>query len=174
MENYSLPQYDAEILTEERSRSDYYEAAVAAYGGDAKVVSNWMMNDVLRMMHDSGKTAGELQLSPQHLASIIRSVTENRITANTGKKLLDRVEQSGRDPREIIEADGLAQVSDDSALRPVVEAIMAANPEQVEAYRSGKTSLIGWFVGQVMRESRGKANPQLVNQILNELLEDQS
>ncbi|MBN1266511.1 MAG: Asp-tRNA(Asn)/Glu-tRNA(Gln) amidotransferase subunit GatB [Anaerolineales bacterium] len=172
MDTYDLPQYDAEILTEDRSRSEYYEKTAAAFGGDPKIVSNWMMNDVLRMLRDSGKSAGELKLSPEYLALIIRAVVDNQITSNTGKDLLEKVEESGRNPEEIIKADGLAQVSDDSALRPVVEALLAANPEQVEAYRGGKETLIGWFVGQVMRESRGKANPQLVREILEELLKE--
>ena len=170
MDEYDLPQYDAEILTEDRSRSEYYEKTVEAFGGDPKAVSNWMINDVLRMMREIGKGADELQLKPDFLASIIKAVVDKKITSNTGKKLLEKVEQSGRNPEEIIEEEGLAQVSDDSALRPVVETILAANPEQVDAYRNGKETLIGWFVGQVMRESRGKANPQLVKQILEEML----
>lgn len=170
MDEYGLPQYDAEILTEDRSRSGYFEATAAAFDGDSKVVSNWMMNDVLRMMRDSGKPADELQLTPQYLASIISSVVEKKITSNTGKTLLEKVEQTGRDPKEIIEEEGLAQVSDDSALRPMIEAILEANPDEVESYRGGKTTLIGWFVGQVMRESRGKANPQLVRGLLEEML----
>ncbi len=170
MEEYELPLYDAEILTEDRSRSDYYEQAVSAFGGDPKIVSNWMMNDVLRMLRDGGKSADQLQLTPQHLAFIIRSVVEKKITSNTGKQLLEKVEKSGRDPEEIIAEEGLSQVSDDSALRPIITAILEANPEQVDAYRAGKTTLMGWFVGQVMRESRGKANPQLVRELLEMLL----
>ncbi len=170
MEEYELPLYDAEILTEDRSRSDFFEQTVSAFEGDPKIVSNWMMNDVLRMLRDSGKSTEELQLSPQHLAFIIRSVVEKKITSNTGKQLLEKVEQSGRNPEDLIAAEGLAQVSDDSTLRPIIEKILKANPEQVDAYRAGKTTLIGWFVGQVMRESHGKADPQLVREMLEGLL----
>jgi len=170
VEEYDIPAYDAEILTEERSLSDYYESAVAAYGSDPKTVSNWMMNDVLRMLRERNLKAGELTLTPAYLADIIRMVNDKSITTNTGKELLERVEDSGEAPAAIVEKEGLAQVSDDSALRPILEAIIARSPDQVETYKAGKTSIVGWFVGQAMRETGGKANPQMVKALLEELL----
>jgi len=170
IEQYDIPAYDAEILTEERSLSDYFESAVEAYGGEPKAISNWMMNDVLRLLRERGQTAGELELKPAYLADIVRMVNENTITASTGKQLLDRVQDSGHPPMEIVEGEGLAQVSDDDSLRPLIAEIIAGNPKQVETFRSGKTSIIGWFVGQVMRETDGKANPQMVKSLLEEML----
>jgi aspartyl-tRNA(Asn)/glutamyl-tRNA(Gln) amidotransferase subunit B len=171
---YRLPLYDAEILTEERSLSEYFEEAVSAFKGDPKLVSNWLMNDVLRMIRERNINAGELRMRPDHLAQIIRMVETKAITNNTGKELLERVENTGRDPREIVEEEGLTQVSDEDTLRAIVKGIINANPDQVASYKSGKTTIIGWFVGQVMRQTQGKADAQLARGILEELLQDES
>ncbi len=167
---YGLPEYDADILTGERSLSDYFEAAVTVYGDDPKRVSNWLMNDVLRMLNERGVSAAELRLTPEYLAEIIKLVDANTVNTPTGKALLEKVENSGQSPAEVVEAEGLAQVSDSGAIRQIAQAIMEANPEQVEKYRGGKDSLIGWFVGQVMRQSQGKADPNLAREVLQELL----
>jgi aspartyl-tRNA(Asn)/glutamyl-tRNA(Gln) amidotransferase subunit B len=172
VEQYDLPEYDAEILTEERTFSDFFEAAVEAYGGDQKSVSNWMMNDVLRLIREKDVIAGELRLKPEHLSEIIHMVEESTINSNTAKELLEKTEQSGRSPEEIVEEEGLAQVSDEDALRELAEEVIAANPDQVETYRAGKTTILGWFVGQAMRETRGKANPQLAKSVFEDLLEE--
>jgi len=170
IEQYGLPEYDADILTGERNLSDYYETAVKTYGGDPKRVSNWLMNDVLRMINELGVTADQLKLSPEYLAEIIKLVDANTINNSTGKSLLLKVQESGRAPGEIVQAEGLAQVSDDAAIRAVVQSILEANPKEVQSYRAGKVTLIGWFVGQVMRQMRGKADPGLARTILEELL----
>ncbi len=167
---YGLPEYDADVLTAERNLSDYYEAAVKTYGGDPKRVSNWLMNDVLRMVNDLGISPDQLKLSPAQLAEIIRLVDANTINTSTGKALLLKVQQSGRAPGEIVQAEGLAQVSDDSAIRSAVQAILDSNPKEVQAYKAGKVTLMGWFVGQVMRQMRGKADPNLTKSVLEELL----
>jgi aspartyl-tRNA(Asn)/glutamyl-tRNA(Gln) amidotransferase subunit B len=172
VEQYGLPSYDAEILTEERSLSEYFEQAIAAYKGKPKVVSNWLMNDVLRMINERGCTAGELRLRPEHLVEILILVESEQVTTSTGKALLDKVEESGRSPEEIVDEEGLAQVSDEQTLRTMVSEVLAENPEQVATYKSGKVTVIGWFVGQVMRKTRGKANPQLAQTILEEELSD--
>jgi len=170
MIQYGLPEYDADILTGERGLSDYYEAAVQAYGGDPKRVSNWLMNDVLRMVNDLGITADLLKISPQYLAEIIKLVDRNTVNTSTGKALLAKVQSSGQAPGEIVQAERLAQVSDDSAIRSVVQAILEANPREVQAYQGGKVTLMGWFVGQVMRQMKGKADPGLTRTVLEEML----
>ncbi len=170
MEQYGLPEYDADILTSERSLSDYFEATVQAYGGDPKRVSNWMMNEVLRMLNEKGSTAAELRLTPAYLAEILKLVDAGTVNTSTGKALVTKVEDSGQPPAAIVEKEGLAKVSDDAAIRAVVEKALANNPKEVESYKGGKVTLIGWFVGQVMREMRGKADPALARQILEELL----
>ncbi|HLE50713.1 MAG TPA: Asp-tRNA(Asn)/Glu-tRNA(Gln) amidotransferase subunit GatB [Anaerolineales bacterium] len=167
---YGLPEYDADILTGERSLSDYFEATVQAYGDDPKRVSNWLMNDVLRMINERGLSAGELRLVPAYLAEIIKLVDTGTINISTGKSLLENVESTGRAPAEIVQAEGLARVSDEDALRAISAGVLAENPEQVASYQGGKVTLIGWFVGQVMRKSQGKADPQLARAILEQLL----
>lgn len=170
MEQYQLPEYDADILTGERSLSDYFESAVEAYGGEEKRVSNWILNDVMRILNEQGRSAGELKLSPTYLAEIIKLVDNSTVNVSTGKSLLDKVEQSGKPPSEIVQSEGLAQVKDSDAVLLICRAVLDENPDQVEAYRRGKDTLIGWFVGQVMRKSRGKADPQLAKSLLEELL----
>jgi aspartyl-tRNA(Asn)/glutamyl-tRNA(Gln) amidotransferase subunit B len=170
VEQYNLPLYDAEILTEERSFSEYFEEVAAIVGDDAKIVSNWLINDVQRMIRELGIVPADLKLRPIHLAKIIQMVEEKEITANTGKDLLSEVEKSGTPPEQIVAERGLRQVSDDSVLREIAARVIDENPEQVKTYQDGKTTVLGWFVGQIMRETRGKANPQKVRSILEELL----
>jgi len=170
MQEYGLPEYDADILTGERSLSDYFESAVKAYGNDPKRVSNWLMNDVLRMINESGVQAGDLKLTPAYLAEIIKLVDSGSVNTSTGKSLLSKVEESGGAPTEIVQSEGLSQVSDQGAIQSVCAQVIAENPDQVAAYQGGKLGLIGWFVGQVMRKTRGKADPQLVRAALEELL----
>ncbi len=169
--DYAIPLYDAEILTEERSLADYYEAAVAAYGGEPKSVSNWLMNDVLRMLRESGLRAAQLKILPAHLAEIIQLLDEKAINTPTAKDLLEKVQASGDSPRVIVEREGLAQVSDSGALESIIDQVILENPDQVATYRGGKSTVIGWFVGQVMKNSGGKANPQMVKDLLESKLE---
>ena len=170
MKEYSLPEYDADILTLERGLSDYFEAAVKAYGGDPKKVSNWMMNDLLRMINEDNLAPAEMRLTPQYLAELLKLVDAGTINMTTGKALLPQVQATGKAPAKLVEEQGLAQVRDDAAIRAVCEQIIAASPDEVAAYRDGKDSLIGWFVGQVMREMRGKADAKLAKDVLMELL----
>jgi aspartyl-tRNA(Asn)/glutamyl-tRNA(Gln) amidotransferase subunit B len=167
---YGLPEYDADILTGERRLSDYYETAVKAYKGDPKRVSNWMMNDVLRLINDMGVSPADLHLTPAFLAEIIRLVDTHTINTSTGKSLLQKVEETHRSPEEIVQVEGLVKVSDDTSIRTVANEVIAENPKEVAAYHAGKITLMGWFVGQVMRKMRGKADPNLAKNILEELL----
>ena len=170
IDQYELPEYDADILTSERSLSDYFEEAVTAYDGDPKRISNWLMNDVMRMLNEKSTTAGELKLTPSYLAEIVKLVDAKTVNTSTGKALLDKVEDSGKSPNELVEAEGLGQVSDDSAIREVCQQVVSENPEQVAAFQGGKDGLMGWFVGQVMAKTKGKANPKLTQESLRELL----
>ena len=158
-QQYGLPEYDADILTSERGLSDYFESAVKAYGGDPKRVSNWLMNDVLRMVNEQGISAAELKLTPAYLAEIIKLVDANTVNTSTGKSLLEKVQSSGQAPGEIVQAEGLAKVSDQDAIRAVCAEVLAEAPEQVTAYKQGKTTLIGWFVGQAMKKIARQSRP---------------
>ncbi len=170
VEQYGLPEYDADILTGERRLSDYFEAAVKAYGGDPKKVSNWLMNDVLRMINDQGLNPAEMRLTPQALAEILKLVDSGAININTGKSLLQKIQESGKSAQTIVAEEGLAKVSDDSVIRTVCEEVLRESPNEVASYRGGKVTLIGWFVGQVMKKMRGKADASMAKSILEELL----
>lgn len=170
VEQYGLPEYDADILTGERRLSDYFEGAVKAYGGDSKKVSNWLMNDVLRMINDQGLNPAEMWLTPQALADILKLVDSGAININTGKSLLQKIQDSGKSAQTIVAEEGLAKVSDDSAIRAVCEEVLRESPNEAASYRSGKVTLIGWFVGQVMKKMRGKADASMARSILEELL----
>jgi aspartyl-tRNA(Asn)/glutamyl-tRNA(Gln) amidotransferase subunit B len=167
---YGLPEYDAEIMTQERALSDYFEASVQAYGGDPKRVSNWLMNDVLRMINEKAIPIDQLKLTPVYLAGIIKLIDGGTVNANIGKSLLEKVETTGKSPEEIVRVDGLAMVSDDSAIRKVCLEIIELNPNEVASYKGGKVTLMGWFVGQVMRNMKGKADAALARKIFEELL----
>jgi aspartyl-tRNA(Asn)/glutamyl-tRNA(Gln) amidotransferase subunit B len=171
MEAYDLPEYDADILTGDRPLSEYFETAAAAYQGDPKVVSNWIMNEILRMLNDLNLTADALVLEPEHLASVIKMVDDGTINNATGKSVLALVQETGKRPSQIVEEEGLGQVSDDSTLQAMIEKVLAEHPEEVESYRGGKHGLLGWFMGQVMRETRGQADPQLTKELLQNALQ---
>ncbi|MDD5468329.1 MAG: Asp-tRNA(Asn)/Glu-tRNA(Gln) amidotransferase subunit GatB [Anaerolineales bacterium] len=171
-EQYGLPEYDADILTGERSLSEYFEAAVRSYAGDPKRVSNWLMNDVLRVINELAIPAGELRLTPAYLAEIIKLVDSGAVNTSTGKALLEKVQSSGKAPEAIVQVEGLARVSDQDAIQAACAQVLAENPEQVASYRAGKVTLIGWFVGQVMRKMGGKADPQLARSALEALLKE--
>ncbi len=166
-----IPEYDADILTGDRDLADYFEETVKLYKGDAKKISNWLMNDVLRMRNELSVSMSEMKLTPAYLANLVHLTDEGKINITTAKNLLPKILESGKGPQVLVEELGLAVVSDDAAIRTVCEKIVAQNPNEVQSYKGGKESLIGWFVGQVMREMRGKADPKLTQKIMKELLE---
>ncbi|HAE85050.1 MAG TPA: Asp-tRNA(Asn)/Glu-tRNA(Gln) amidotransferase GatCAB subunit B [Anaerolineaceae bacterium] len=167
---YQLSAYDADILTSERSLADYFEETVRLSSAAPKTVSNWMMNDLLRLMNDLGKSASELRLRPAELAEIIDLVESGKISPATGKALLRKVEESGRKPSEIVTAEGLGLIGDEDALRSQIAAVLSESPSEVANFKAGKESLLGWFVGQVMRRTGGKADPKRTRELLLEIL----
>jgi len=164
---YGLPDYDAGVLTLSREVADYYEA-VARESGNAKAASNWVMTEVLRKVKEEG--LGDAPLPPAHLAHMIRLIDTGTISGKTAKDVFEKMWQSGDPPEVIVKREGLVQVSDEAAIRSAIAAVVARSPDQVAAYRKGKTTTLGWFVGQVMKDTGGKANPQVVNGLLKEAL----
>ena len=128
------------------------------------------MNDVLRLVNERGLDPEEMELTPGYLAEIIKLVDAGTINATTGKSLLEKVQKTGKAPGQLVEEQELAKVTDEDAIREVCRKVVEANPQEASAYRSGKEGLMGWFVGQVMRETKGKADAKMVRQILEELL----
>ncbi|MCL5883531.1 MAG: Asp-tRNA(Asn)/Glu-tRNA(Gln) amidotransferase subunit GatB [Actinobacteria bacterium] len=169
METLGLPGYDAEVLTSSRELADYYEECLAHYG-DAKVLSNWVMGELLGYLNATGQELGDLKVSPEQLAALIKLVDGGSINAKTGKEVFAEMCDTGKDPAEIVEARGLSQISDQSELEALIDKAIADNPKQVEQYRAGKQQVVGFFVGQVMKATRGRANPQAVNEMLRKKL----
>ena len=172
IEEYNLPFYDANILTTEKDISDFFETAVKLYNGDPKRVSNWMMNEVLRLINDEGISTSELTITPEYLIEIIKLVDDKKVNTSTGKSLVEKVQKTGKTPSKIVEEEGLAQVSDEGAIKAICEEVLSANQSEVAAYKAGKLGMIGFFVGQVMQKSRGKANPQQAKALLESLLNE--
>jgi len=170
---YGLPDYDAGVLTLSREVADYFET-VARESGNPKAASNWVMTEVLRKLKQgAGDDEGRLArcpLSPSNLAEMIRLVDDGRISGKIAKDVFERMWSSGEPPGAIVEREDLSQVSDRTAIQAAVDEVVAANPGQVETYRRGKTATLGWFVGQVMKKTGGKANPRLVNDLLKKAL----
>ena len=159
---------DADLLSGERATSDYFDAAVAAAPERVKAIARWMINEVPRELGD--RSPGETALTPAALASLAGLVEDGAITATAGKELLAELVAQGGDPAALVEARGLRQVSSADALGPVVAEVLAKNASKVAEYRGGKTGLLGFFVGQVMKASGGKANPATVNDLVKQAL----
>jgi aspartyl-tRNA(Asn)/glutamyl-tRNA(Gln) amidotransferase subunit B len=166
---YGITPYDAEVLTGSQERADYFEA-VAKAGGSAKSAANWMQTELLRRLNDSGKDIDASPVSPAALAELLKLVEDGKITGAVGKKVFATMFESGRGAGEIVAAEGLAQISDTSAIEQAARDVIAKNPENVAKYKGGNEGVFKFFVGQVMRATRGQANPQAVNDILKRLL----
>ncbi len=162
-----LSAYDASVLVSEKAISDYFEAV--AEGRDGKTAANWVINDLLGALNKDGKTIEETPVSPASLGAIIDLIKNGTISGKIAKQLFEIVWAEGGDPAEIVEARGMKQVTDTSAIEAVVDEVIAANPDKVELV-TNKPSMAGWFVGQVMKATGGKANPQTVNQLVKSRL----
>jgi aspartyl-tRNA(Asn)/glutamyl-tRNA(Gln) amidotransferase subunit B len=169
LRQYGITAYDAEVLTGSQALADYFEA-VAKRGASAKNAANWMQTELLRRLNDSGKGIDVSPVAPRALAELLKLVESGQITGAVGKKVFATMFESGRGAAEIVAAEGLAQISDTSAIEQTAREVIAKNPENVAKYKGGNEGVFKFFVGQVMRATRGQANPQAVNDILRRLL----
>jgi aspartyl-tRNA(Asn)/glutamyl-tRNA(Gln) amidotransferase subunit B len=169
MKAYSLPEYDADVLTSSRELADYFEDC-ARQVTNPKLVSNWVMGTLLGMLNSQGKTIEDSPVSSAQMAQLLTLIEQDVISGKIAKTVFDEMVTSGKNPKDIVEQKGLVQVTDESAIEAVVDMVLSNSPAEVEGYRNGKTKLMGFFVGQVMKETKGKANPQMVNKLLNEKL----
>jgi aspartyl-tRNA(Asn)/glutamyl-tRNA(Gln) amidotransferase subunit B len=167
--DYGITPYDAGVLTATRALADYFEAAVKA-GAPAKAAANWISVELLRRLNDAGKEIAACPLAPAALAELLGKIEKGEITAASGKKVFATMFETGKRAAEIIAAEGLAQITDTDAIEKIARAIIAKSPDNVAKYRSGNEGVFKFFVGQVMRETRGQANPQLVNEIVKRVL----
>jgi aspartyl-tRNA(Asn)/glutamyl-tRNA(Gln) amidotransferase subunit B len=168
---YALPEYDAGVLTQERALADYFEA-VARASGSAKAASNWIMTELLRKLKQDARPLGAAPVGPSALAALIGLVAAGAISGKIAKDVFEKMWASGEPPGAIVEREGLAQLDDEGALAAAVAEVVAASPEQVASYRGGKVEALGWFVGQVMKRTAGRANPQRVNALLKQALDE--
>jgi len=162
VEQYGLPEYDSAILTGDRELADFFETA-ASRGAPAKKVSNWMMTELLREL--KGDEIGSSKVTPDHLGELLLMVDKGTISGKIAKTVFIDMMESGKDPQEIVKDKNLLQVSDEGELLALVKEIVAANPGQAEEFRGGKEKLMGFFVGQLMQKTKGKANPKLANEL---------
>ena len=172
VEEFALSNFDASVLTSSRALADYFEATTEVCG-DAKSVANWMMGDLLRLFKDDHVDPGnlsEVKVRPEMLASMIQLIADGTISGKIAKTVIEEMYRTGRSAAEVVEDKGLQQISDAGEIERIVDEIVSANPGPAEQYRSGKAGTIGWFVGQVMRATKGRANPQSVNELLRKRL----
>lgn len=170
IEEFKMADYDADLLTAEIAVADYYEQAVKAYGGDAKKVSNWVVGELLPFCHEDDTAACDCRLTPEKMAVLLKLVDDGTISVKIGKDAFRDLCESGDDPAEYVKAKGLVQMSDTGELEAMVDQVIADNPKEVEAFKGGKTKLMGFFMGQVMRLSKGQANPGIVTKLIQEKL----
>ena len=171
MEQLGLPEYDAQVLTSSRELADYFEQALAAYPAGKKL-SNWIMTELMRVLKgDEGIDITACPVSPQNLARLLTMVDEGMISGKIAKTVFEEMMSSGADPDTVVKEQGLVQVSDEGELLEMVREIIAANPEQAEQFRAGKSKVLGFFVGQLMRQTKGKANPQMANELFSRELQ---
>jgi aspartyl-tRNA(Asn)/glutamyl-tRNA(Gln) amidotransferase subunit B len=170
---YGLPEYDATILTGSKPLADYYEECLRVHS-NPKATSNWMMTELLRELNQRELEPDTCPLRPERLANLIRLIDEGVISGKIGKQVFSEMLDSGKMPADIIREKGLLQITSQDEIADIVESVMAENAETVEAIRDGRDKAMGFLVGEIMKKSRGKANPKLVNQILREKIESKT
>lgn len=163
--DYGLPPYDAQVLTSSKALANYFEAALRTFP-QPKIVSNWIMSELLRLLNRDNRDIEACPVAPENLAELLHLIDGGTVSGKIAKTVFEEMYATGKRARGVVEEKGLVQVKDEGAIEAVVEAVLAENPTEVALYRGGKDKLLGFFVGQIMKKTRGKANPKLVNEIL--------
>ncbi len=167
--DFGLREYDAEVLTQSRAVSEYFETAAAA-SGDAKSAANWVMGDLMALLNAASRGIGDSPVSAEQLGELLKMVAKGELSRKLAKEVFPRMFETGRSAAAIVEAEGLKQISDSGALETIVDGVIAANPKQVEQYRGGKTTVVNFLVGQVMKASRGQADVAAATAMLKQKL----
>ena len=170
VDDYGIRETDADILTVNRSVANYFETVAGATSAQAQVAANWVIGDLSGMLNKDGLDIADSKIPAEDLAGLLDRISDNTISGKIAKEVFEAMWSGEGNADEIIESRGLEQITDVSAIEGIVDAVIAENPSQVAEFRSGKEKLLGFFVGQVMKETGGKANPGQVNQILREKL----
>ncbi len=171
-EQYALSKDDASSLTGDRALADYFEDVIQSSGSSAKLGANWITGDLSGRLNKDGLTLSESKVGAEQLAGLLKRISDNTISGKIAKQVFDAMWEGEGGADDIIETKGLVQITDSSAIEAMIDTVIAANPAQLEQYRQGKVKLLGFFVGQVMKASKGKANPSRLNQILREKLKE--
>lgn len=171
IEQLGLPAYDAGVITGERSLAEFFERAVAAAPVDAKTVANWIMGDMLRLVNENNTEYDALPIKPEQLAAMLKLIQSGTISGKIAKTVFEEMWASGKDPDVIVKEKGLVQISDESELVAIVEQVLDQNPKVVADYLGGKEAAAGFLVGQLMKATRGRANPETANRLVREALE---
>jgi aspartyl-tRNA(Asn)/glutamyl-tRNA(Gln) amidotransferase subunit B len=166
---YGIPEYDAGVVTSSKALADYYEACIKRYP-KPKVVSNWIMVELLRALNRDGLEVEQARVTPENLVALLSLVDDGTISGTMAKTVFDAMYETGKTAAEVVQEKGLRQISDENALVAAIEEVLANNPTEVEEFRNGRDKLLGFFMGQVMKATQGKANPQVVNKLLREKL----
>jgi aspartyl-tRNA(Asn)/glutamyl-tRNA(Gln) amidotransferase subunit B len=166
---YGLREYDAQVLTLTRETGDYFEAA-AKISGDGPTTAHWVVGDLMGLLKAAGQEIAESPVPAIHLGKLVALINKGALSGKLAKEILAKMFESGDEPSVIMEREGLKQISDAGALEKIVDEVLASNPKQMEQYKSGKTAVMGYLVGQVMKASRGQANPAAVNEVLKRKL----
>jgi aspartyl-tRNA(Asn)/glutamyl-tRNA(Gln) amidotransferase subunit B len=169
VKEYSLAHEEALLLTQTRQFAEYFETAVKTYD-QPKRIFNWMMGDLMGNLKKDDREIHECLVRPEHLANLVRLIDEGKISGKMAKEVFEKLYETGDDPETVISQENLQQISDEDQLTTIVHRVLESNPEKVEAYRAGKEGLLGFFMGQVMKETRGQANPEMVSQMLESKL----
>jgi aspartyl-tRNA(Asn)/glutamyl-tRNA(Gln) amidotransferase subunit B len=169
VQQHGLSDEHAEVLIDSRAVADYFEQTVAC-GAEPRAAATWVMGEVLRVCKETKKEVGELATTPARLCAILGMVADGTLSASAAKRVFGGVEESGGEPREVVEKLGLKQISDSGALEAVVREILEASPDECRRYKDGEKKLMGFFVGQAMKRTKGKGNPKEINSIINRLL----
>ncbi len=167
---FGLTEYDADVLVADKDRAIFFEKAVEVYSKNPKAIANWIINELLGKLNEAGIDITEGPVKPEHIAELVELIDSGTISTKIAKEVFEEVFKTSKSPKQIVEEKGLKQVSDEGEIRKIVEEVLANHPAEVEKFKAGNQKLMGFFVGQVMKATKGKANPKLVNKILQELL----
>ena len=171
IQEYNLPKYDAEVLVSEKESAIFFEEAVK-FHNNPKGISNWMMSELLRVVNEKNCNIGDISIKPEWLAKIVELIDKGTISVKIGKEVFKTVIEEYKNPETIIKERGLVQISDEKAVEKVIDEVLAENPDEVKRFKSGESKLLGYLVGQTMKKTKGKANPGIVNQLLQSKLKE--
>ncbi len=172
MESYGLPHFDANLLTENPNKAAFFESCVEKENCKTKNISNWLLGDVSRILNEKNLVLADTSLTPEKLTGMIALIEKGTISVTAGKTVLEQIIFSDKTPEQVVEEKGLAQISDTAALSAIVKSILDANPKSIADYKGGKTNVIGFLIGQCMRQSKGQGNPAVLKDLIEKQIQE--